>query len=110
MAVTPTVPGRRAGAALCAHPDPGAWLSCKGPAWPGRDRHADLRVLPGPRTVPGLRALRSRHLGRDRDRHLGRRHTTGTRPAVAAEGGGGMTSAARLRSWLGLIPEQKAES
>ena len=84
IALAVAIPGRWAERALCAQADPDAWFPDKGPARPGPDRHADLRVLPGRRPVPGLRTGWRRHLGRNRDRNLGRHHTTRTRPAPAA--------------------------
>jgi len=44
-----------------------------------RDGEADLRRLPGLARVPGLRAVRRGHLGRDRHWHLGRHHAPRTR-------------------------------
>jgi transcription factor WhiB len=91
-------PGRWAERALCAQADPDTWL-----------REKDRRAL----AAVALRTcgdcpVRAQCLdyalsgadtwGRDRDWHLGRRHTTGARPTpAAAQTGGGMTSAARPR-------------
>jgi hypothetical protein len=86
-----TLPERWAERAVCAQADPGRLVP--GASRAGRGRHADLRRLPGAGRVPGLRAVRSRHLARDPDRHLGRHHPTRAVPsAPGAEGGRGMTS------------------
>ena len=59
-----------------------------------RGSQADLRHLPGTRPVPGVRAVRRRHLARDHHRHLGRHHPTRALPATPSpEGSRGMTSA-----------------
>jgi hypothetical protein len=116
-----TFPSRGAGQAPCGQAEPDAWFPEKGSARPGQGRQPDLRALRGPRPVPGLRTVRHGHLGRNRDRHLGRHHTTGTRLAVApAQSAGGMRwqpccpqcrsrRGHALRSRLRLKPEQEAD-